>query len=116
MNIIVCKKDKCHGIHAELVGENLLQIQKRKTDKHPLLLKLTGSSFDLISSCTLCGTEQLIEVVDGKINMDDVKVIEVKGTTNGEELSEEDTKGNGTGGDDKDSDNNGGEPIPTRLS
>lgn len=86
MKLIVCKKEKCQGIFAQITGDKLLEINKRKNDKHPVRIKLTGKDYSLLMACTMCGKSEYVEIEDGKIsNIDDLKVIERKDEDDGKE-------------------------------
>lgn len=73
--LIICQKDN-KGIIAELVGDRMLKIHKRKLDVHPIIITVTGDNYDLIATCTICGEPQHIECVNGKIVTDNLKLIE----------------------------------------
>lgn len=72
---IINPKNK-KGIIAELVGENGLRIQKRKTDNHPVNIFIKGKDYDVVANCTLTGEPVHIECVGGKIVTEDLLIEE----------------------------------------
>ena len=85
------------GIIAEIVGENMLRIQKRKTDHFPINIVITGKNYDVVATDTLSGDPVYIECVDGKIKTDSLLIEE---RNNPDEQKPED-KQNPEGGDTK---------------
>jgi hypothetical protein len=81
---IVNQKNK-KGIIAEIVGTNMLRIQKRKADKFPINIVIRGDNYDVVASDTLSGESEHIECVDGKINTDKLLIIEREDVKDGEE-------------------------------
>lgn len=84
---------------AEIVSPNAISIEKRKTDIHPLKFLIKGSDWDVVANGSLTGTPIHIECVDGKINEEDLTIIE-RNDDGTKPEEKEDTNGNGTDGDD----------------
>lgn len=85
---IINPKNK-KGIIAEIVGENGLRIQKRRSDNHPINIFIKGSDYDVVANCTLTGEPVAIECVDGKIATEDLLIEERN--DNGEENNNQET-------------------------
>ncbi len=100
---IMCTKCK-DGIIAEIVGKSMIRIIKRKEDFHPIGVDVTGTNFDMIVSCTLCGNLEPVECVDGQITMDTLTTKEKKDANNGKEEPKP--------GDGNNEDPNNGQPNP----
>lgn len=73
---------------AEIIGQNAISIEKRKTDIHPLKFLIKGENWDVVANGSLTGTPIHIECVDGKITEEDLTIVERK--DDGEK--EDDTK------------------------
>lgn len=89
MKRFIVNKTNKKGIIAEIVGENMLRIQKRKSDTHPINIVISGENYDVVANDTLSGEAQHIECIDGKINIDDLLIVEREDTTDGEQVEEE---------------------------
>lgn len=74
---ILNKKNK-KGIIAEIIGDNMLKIEKRKIDKHPINIVIRGQNYDVVANDTLTGEAEHIECIDGKINTANLLIVERK--------------------------------------
>lgn len=72
---IINPKNK-KGIIAEIVGDNMLRILKRKNDNFPINIVVRGADYDVIATDTLSGDPVHIECVDGKIKTDSLLIEE----------------------------------------
>ena len=81
--LILNPKNK-KGIIAELVGENGIRIQKRRSDNFPINVFIKGKDYTVVASCTLTGDPVLIECIDGKIQLENLIIEERQ--DNGEEI------------------------------
>lgn len=89
MKRFIVNKTNKKGIIAEIVGENMLRIQKRKSDTHPINIVIRGENYDVVANDTLSGEPEHIECIDGKINTDDLMIVEREDTKDGEQVEEE---------------------------
>lgn len=99
--LIICKKDQKWPI-AEIVGESMLRIVKRKNDYHPFAMTLKGSEWDAVVACTNCSEPHHIECVDGKITKEGLIIKDKEEEEDGKNTKEQDAKpgADGTGGTD----------------
>ena len=81
--LILNPKNK-KGIIAELIGENGLRIEKRRSDNFPINVFIKGKDYTVVANCTLTGDPVLIECVDGKIQLEELLIEERQ--DNGEEI------------------------------
>ncbi len=72
---IINPKNK-KGIIAEIVGENMLRILKRKNDNFPINIVIRGNDYDVVATDTLSGDPVHIECVDGKIKTEGLLIEE----------------------------------------
>lgn len=82
--LILNPKNK-KGIIAELIGENGIRIQKRRSDNFPINVFIKGKDYTVVANCTLTGDPVLIECIDGKIQLDSLIIEERQ--DNGEEIT-----------------------------
>lgn len=81
--LILNPKNK-KGIIAELIGENGIRIQKRRSDNFPINVFIKGKDYTVVANCTLTGDPVLIECIDGKIQLENLLIEERQ--DNGEEI------------------------------
>jgi hypothetical protein len=72
---IINPKNK-KGIIAEIVGEKMLRIVKRKNDNFPINIIIQGENYDVVATDTLSGDPVHIECIDGKIKTEDLLIEE----------------------------------------
>lgn len=87
------------GIIAELIGENGIRIQKRRSDNFPINIFIKGLDYTVVANCTLTGEPVMIECIDGKIQLEDLIIEERKDENDKEEYTHEDEKDTGAGDD-----------------
>lgn len=80
------------GIIAELIGEGMIKIIKRRSDYHPIQVIMKGTDWDAVVNCTLTGEPVYINCVGGKIDTSNLTIIE-KESEDGKEI-----KGQGASG------------------
>lgn len=95
--LILNPKNK-KGIIAELIGENGIRIQKRRSDNFPINIFVKGLDYTVVANCTLTGDPVLIECIDGKIQLEDLLIEERQDDGKEKDNNEgKDGKDNGAG-------------------
>jgi len=97
--LIICKKDQKWPV-AEIVGESMLRIVKRKNDYHPFAMTLKGDNWDAVIACTNCSEPHHIECIGGKISTEALTIKDKENEDGKEEDDKQDpdSKGGDAGG------------------
>ncbi len=95
MKRLIINPSNKKGIIAEIIGENGIRIQKRKTDMIPVNVFIKGKDYTVVANCTLTGEPVLIECIDGKIQEQDLTIIERKEENDKEKTNEEESGASG---------------------